>query len=193
MLMDEMSRVLTFATLVVFLPACGHAKAPLDTSVCAIAAHPSTFHNKTVRIRARAVSGYEAAFLMDADEKACPAKEGMLHLDFASVEHDETTNNFLMLFGTEIMFPPCDRDRELREGLAHALDPKAPAPKPCFDQVCLHCPRYDIIATFTGRLRYSGREPGHAHFGHLGMFTLQLDVNSVTGLDVADTQSVPTR
>lgn len=190
-LWNEMSRVLIFAALVVLLPARGHAKPPLDASVCTIAAHPSMFHNKTVRIHARAVSGYEAAFLMDANEETCPAKKGIINLHLDSAEHDETTDNFLRLFGTEMTYPPCDRDKELSEALAHALDPKAPAPKLCVDTVCFHCPRYNITATFTGKLRWSGREPGHAHFGHLGMFTLQLDVKSVTGLHVADTQPLP--
>ena len=191
-LVGEMRRVLTFTVLVVLLLAPSHAKAPIDTSVCAIAANPSKFHNKTVRIRAAAVSGLEAAFLMEGENGTCSAKSGMINLDFESVEHDdETTNNFLRLFGTQVTFPPCDRDKELKEGMAHALDPKAPAPKPCLDSsFCLHCPRYNIVATFIGKLRYSGREPGHARFGHLGMFTVQLDVRSVSNLDVADTQPV---
>lgn len=30
-----------------------------------------------------------------------------------SVEHDETTNNFLRLFGEQVTFPPSDRERNL--------------------------------------------------------------------------------
>jgi len=188
-----MRRVLTFTVLVVLLPARVCAKVPVDTNVCAIAAHPSKFHNKTVRIRAAAVSGFEAAYLMDSKDGTCSAKSAIINLDFESVEHDETTNNFRRLFEEQVTFPPCDRDKELIEGLAHALDAKRPAPKPCFDSsLCFHCPRYNIVATFTGKLRYSGREPGHARFGHLGMFTLELDLRSVSSLDVADTQPVPT-
>jgi len=181
-----MRRVLAFTVFVVFLPAISHAKAPVDKSVCAIAAHPSKFHNKIVRIRAAALSGMEAAILMEGKDGKWNDKCGRINLEFESVEHDETTTKFLELFGTQIT-SPC---KELSEGMAHILDPKVPAPKPCLDTVCEHCPRYNIVATFTGKLRYSGREPGHFGFGHLRMFNLQLDVKSVSDLDVTDTQPV---
>jgi hypothetical protein len=186
-----MTRVLIFTVFVVLLPAVGHAKAPVDASVCAIAEYPSKFHNKTVRIRAATLSGMEAAILMDGKDGKWNDKCGMINLDFGSVEHDETTSKFLKLFGTQITFPPCNRDKELNEVMAHIMDPKALAPKPCFDNLCVYCPRYNVVATFTGKLRYSGREPGHVRFGHLGMFPLQLDVRSVSNLDVTDTQAAP--
>jgi len=73
------------------------------------------------------------------------------------------------------------------------MDPSAPAPPPCFNFICLpfSCPRYSIAATFTGKLRYSGRELGHSRFGHLRMFNLQLDVTSISDLDVTDTAAHP--
>jgi hypothetical protein len=186
----EMKSVFTFMAFVVFLPAFGHAKEPVDTSVCAIAAHPSKFHNKTVRIRAAASSGMEAAFIMENKAGKWNKKCGRINLDFECVEHDETTNKFRELFGTQVTFPRCDRGKELSEGVAHIFDPDPPAPKLCFDISCLSCPRYDIVATFTGKIRHSGREPGHMRFGHLGMFNVQLDVRSVSNLDVTDTQPV---
>ena len=181
-----MRRALALTIFVVYLPQIGFAKAPLGVTVCEIAAHPSKFHNKTVRIRAAAISGMEAAFLTNYREGKDHC--GMVNLDFEAVEHDKATDEFLQLFGAQITFPQCDREKELNAGIAYILDPKAPAPKPCLDSFCWHCPRYNIVATFTGKLRYSGREAGHARFGHLGMFMLQLDVRSVSNLEVADTQ-----
>ncbi len=59
--------------------------------------------------------------------------DDLFHPAIESVEHDETTNNFIRLFGEQVAFPPCDRDMELIEGSAHVLDSKVPAPKACFD------------------------------------------------------------
>jgi hypothetical protein len=185
-----MTRLLTFTVFVVCLPAISHAKPPVVTSVCTIAAHPSKFHNKAVRVRAAALSGMEAAILVDRKDGRWNEKCGRINLDFESIGNDETTSRFLKLFGTQISVPPCDREKELKEGTAHILDSNAPAPKPCFDSFCVHCPRYDIVATFTGKLRYSGSEPGRVPFGHLAMFTLQLDVRRVSNLDITDTQAV---
>lgn len=177
-----MRRVLAFAVFVVFFPPISHAKAPVDISVCAIAAHPSKFRNKTVRIRATAIN-FEGYILMDA--KDVNVKCGRINLDFDSVERDETTKEFLRLFGTQLTSPQCDREKELNEGMAHILDPRVPAPKPCFESYVLG-PRYRIVATFTGTLRYWP----HARFGHGGQFNMQLDVGRVANLDVTDTQPV---
>ena len=179
-----MRRVLAFAVLVVFLAKSSHAKAPLDISVCAIAAHPSKFHNKTVRIRAAAIN-FEGAILMDGKDKKLNVKCGRINLDFDSVEHDETTKRFLTLFGISLTSPQCDREKELNEGMAHTLDPRDPAPKPCFARYVFG-PRYNIVATFTGRLR----SLAHARFGHLGQFNLQLDVSRIENLDVTDIKPV---
>src|SRR5215469_8574038 len=179
-----MRRVLAFTVFVVFLRAISHAKAPVDISVCAIAAHPSKFRNKTVRIRAAAIN-FEGAILMDGKDGKLNVECCRINLDFDSIEHDETTKEFLRLFGTPLTFPQCAREKELNESMARILDPRVPAPKPCFDNYVVG-PRYKIVATFTGKLRYSGR----AHFGHLGQFNLQLDVTRVANLDIADTQPV---
>jgi hypothetical protein len=89
-----MRQVLTFTVFVVFVPAIGHPRAPVGASVCTIAAHPSKFHNKIVRIRAAALSGMEAAILVDGKDGKWNDKCGRINLDFESVEHDETTNKF---------------------------------------------------------------------------------------------------
>src|SRR5262249_3620011 len=139
----QMIRVLALAVFIGCLQVKGYAKEPLETTVCAIAAHPSTFHNKIVRIRAEALSGMEAATLMDGQDGKLDTKCGRINLNFDSVEHDNTTDQFLKLFGTDRTFPQCDREKELNQGMAHILDPRAPAPKPCFDTLCMHCPRYN--------------------------------------------------
>jgi len=184
-------RSLGMAMLLVCLPALAQKRGPVDTSICSIAAHPSKFHSKIVRIRGTALSGMEASCLIDSKDGLRNKECGQINLDFHSAGNDESTSRFLQLFGEQISPPKCNKDEELKQGFAHALDPSVPAPTPCFANLifCVHCPRYSIVATFTGRLRYSAKEPGHARFGHLGMFTLQLDVASVSNLEVTDSQS----
>ncbi len=120
---------------------------------------------------------------MDGQNGKLNVECGRINLNFDSVEQAQTTKEFLRLFGTQLTSPQCDREKELNEGMAHILDPKAPAPKPCFDSYVLG-PRYKIVATFTGKLQYSP----HARFGPLGQFNMQLDVGTVANLDVTDIQ-----
>jgi len=170
------------------IPALGQTRGrPVDTSICSVAAHPSKFSHKNVRIRAMALSGMEASFLMDRKDGEWNKDCGQINLDFSSAGSDESTRRFLQLFAEQISQPKCNQDEELLQGMAHILDPNVPAPTPCFNFICFHCPRYNIVATFTGKLRYSATERGHARFGHLGMFDLQLDVVTVANLEVADT------
>jgi len=185
-------RSLGTAVLLVCVLALAQKPEPVDTSICTITAHPSRFHNKNVRVRGTASSGMEASFLIVESKDGQWNKQwGQINLDFHSARSDESTSRFLQWFPEQLSPPKCDKDEELRQGLAHALDPSVPAPRPCFATLCYFCPRYSIIATFTGRLRYSGKEPGHSGFGHLGMFNLQLDVTSASDLDVTDMAAHP--
>lgn len=173
------------------LPCFGQTRAFVDTSICAIATHPSKFHNKNVRIRGTAVSGMEASFLIDSRDGEGLKECGQINLDFHSTGTDESTERFLKLFDEQVSPPECNKDEEIVKAMAHFLDPAAPAPTPCFPIVsvaCIHCPRYTIVGTFTGKLRYSEMERGHARFGHLGMFNLQLDVATVFDLEITDSQ-----
>ncbi len=175
--------------IVIFLvcfPAFGQARTPMDTNICAISAHPSRFHNKNVRIRATALGGMEASILIDTKDGQWNKECGRISLDFHSAGSDDSTSRFLRLFREQISSQECSTDEELKQGTAHILDPNVPAPKPCFSIICVHCPRYRIVATFIGRLRYSAREPGQERFGHMGMFDLQLDVATVSNLEVTD-------
>jgi len=186
-----MNRAVTLAALLVCLPAFAQKSKLVETSVCAIDANPSKFHNKNIRVRGTASSGMEASILIDTKDGKWKKECGRINLDFDTVGNDESTSRFMQLFGVEVSAPKCPVEEEVKKALAHALDPKAPEPIPCFDArlICLYCPRYSIVATFTGKLRYSEKEPGHARFGHLGMFALQLDVATVSDLDVTDTQA----
>ena len=186
-----MSRSVVMAILLACLPALAQRREPVDTSICAIAVHPSKLHNRVVRVRGTASSGMEASVLFDTQDGEWKKECGHINLEFHSARSDESTSRFLQLFGEQITPPKCDTDERLVQGFRHALDPSVAAPLPCSSYICLWCPRYSIVATFTGKLRYSGREPGHAGFGHLGMFNLQLDVASVSDLDVTDTAAHP--
>jgi hypothetical protein len=180
---------ISIIAMCVCIPALSQTRAPVDTTVCSIAAHPSKFHNKNVRIRATALSGMETSILVDSKDGEWNRACGRINLDLHSAGSDESTSKFLRLFREQISPPECNRDKEIMQGMAHILDPSAPIPAPCFNFICVHCPRYNIVATFTGRLRYSEMEQGHARFGHMGMFNLQLDVATVSNLDVTDTQA----
>jgi hypothetical protein len=172
--------------MVLIIPALGQAPTPgpVVTSICSIAAHPSKFQSKSVRVRGTAVSGMEASVLIDTKHGEWNKECGQINLDFGSSGRDESTSRFVQFFTEQISVPKCDNDEQTKQGMAHILDPSVPAPTPCFSSICVHCPRYSIAATFTGKLRYSPRARGG--FGHLGMFNLQLDVTSVSNLDVTD-------
>lgn len=43
-----------------------------------------------------------------------------------------------------------------------------------------------VSATFTGTIRFAGKEPGREGFGHLGMLDLHLDATSVTNIEAMD-------
>jgi hypothetical protein len=180
-----MTRAVIIA-MVLSIPALGQASTPVpvDTSICSITAHPSKFNSKTVRVRGTAFSGMEASFLLDTKHGEWNKECGQINLDFGSSGRDESTSRFVQLFTEQISAPKCDKDEQTKQGIAHILDPSVPAPTPCFSFICVHCPRYSIAATFTGKLRYSPRARGG--FGHLGMFNLQLDVASVSNFDVTD-------
>ena len=179
-------RPLGLAILLICLPALAQKREPVNTSLCSIATHPSKFHNRYIRVRGTASGGMEASILLEFKDGKWKRECGRINLEFDSAGSDEGTTRFLQLFGEQISPPKCDSDERLTQGFRHAVDPNAPAPLPCSSFICLpnSCPRYSIVATFTGKLRYSGREPGHFGFGHLGMFTLQLDVKNVSDLDV---------
>jgi len=185
------ARSLGVAVLLICLPAFGQKHKPVDTTICSIAAHPSRFHNKYVRVRGKASSGMEASILIDFKDGKWRKECGRINLEFDSAGSDGSTTEFLRLFGEQTAPPKCDSDERLLQGFRHALDRSVPAPPPCFTFICISCPRYSIVATFTGKLRYSSKEPGHIGFGHLGMFNLQLDVTSVSDLDVTDAAAYP--
>ena len=185
-------RSLGIAVLLICLPAFGQRREPVDASICSIGAHPSKFHNKYVRVRGTAISaisvfgGMKVSTLIGFKDKNLRQECGptcgpcgQINLDFDSARSDESTTRFLQLFGEQITPPNCNGDERLIEGLRHALDPSIPAPPPCFPFICPSCPRYSIVATFTGKFRYFGGEPGH-------LDNFQLDVMSVSDLDVLD-------
>lgn len=186
-----MLRTLLVAMCLSALPAFAGTQHPIDTTMCAIAARPSRFHNKTVRIRATALSGFEASLLIDNTDGKWNKKCGRIWLEFESVGSDESTRRFLQLFGEQQSETEtkCNKEAELKQGMAHILDPNVPAPAPCleFKIACFDCPRYSIVATFTGKLRYSEKMPGRLGFGHLNAYNLQLDFESVSNLTVTDT------
>ena len=128
-----MIRTLIIAVCLCF-PAFGQTRGrPVDTSICSIAAHPSKFSNRNVRIRAMAVSSMEASFLMDSKDGEWNKDCGQINLDFNSAENDESTRRFLQLFAEQVSPPKCNQDEERLQGMAHILDPSVPAPTPCFN------------------------------------------------------------
>jgi hypothetical protein len=185
------ARSIGVAVLLICLPALGQKREPVDTSICSIAAHPSKFHDKYVRVRGTASSGMEASILIDFKDGKWRKECGRINLEFGSAGSDESTARFLRLFGEQITPPKCDSDERLMQGFRNALDPSTPAPPSCSTFTCIFCPRYSIVATFTGKVRYFAMEHRQVGFGHAGMFSLQLDVTSVSDLDVTDTAAHP--
>lgn len=189
-----LGRSLGIAVLLICLPAFGQRREPVDASICSIGAHPSKFNNKRVRVRGRAISaishgGIKVSTLIGFKRgnlrqvcglTTCEPICGQIDMRFDSAGSDESTTRFLQLFGEQIKItqPNCNSDEQLIQGLRHALDPSIPAPPPCFAAPpCIYCPRYSIVATFTGKFRYPVESP---------ISDFQLDVISVSDLDVLD-------
>ena len=162
----------------------------MGASVCSIGAHPSKFHNKYVRVRGTAISaisvfgGVKVSTLIGFKDGKFRQVCGQINLDLDSAGSDESTTKFLQLFAEQITPPNCNGDERLIQGFRHALDPSIPAPPPCLTFICPSCPRYSIVATFTGKFRYFRGEPGH-------LYDFQLDVISVSDLDVTDRTAHP--
>jgi len=162
----------------------------VGASVCSIGAHPSKFHNKYVRVRGTAISaisvfgGVKVSTLIGFKDGKFRQVCGQINLDLDSAGSDESTTKFLQLFAEQITPPNCNGDERLIQGFRHALDPSIPAPPPCLTFICPSCPRYSIVATFTGKFRYFRGEPGH-------LYDFQLDVISVSDLDVTDRTAHP--
>jgi hypothetical protein len=155
------------------------AAKPVPTSVCEIARSPASFDGKLVRLRATVVSGFEAFGIDDPNNKKC----GMIWLSYpgggpvASTSFGPATPN--------LQRPPVrlKNDRQLKrfqELLDAHMYPRSRGTD------CIGCGRYNVTATFTGRLDYAGK--GHG-FGHLNAYKTRLVLESVSNVSALDLAS----
>jgi hypothetical protein len=157
-------------------------------SICALARNPSHYHGKTVRVRAILSRGIEYVGLEDDKAPSC----AFINLSTEAISNDEETRRFLRLADEEVV--PTSASYQ-QEALTHMMivlgylpgDKDASPPQPCTFLVCSGCFRYEpVIATFTGKFRYSKKEPGGCGFGHLNLQKFQLDVISVSDVEATD-------
>lgn len=170
--------VLRLASVACLLVGSAAAK-PVPTSVCEIARSPASFDGKLVRLRATVVSGFEVFGIEDPGNKKCD----MIWLSYpgggpvASTSFGPATPN--------LRRPPVKlkNNRQLKR-FQKLLDAQMyPRSR---GNTCIACSRYEVTATFTGRLDYAGR--GHG-FGHLNAFKARLVLKSVSNVSATDLAS----
>lgn len=170
-----------------FVQAAGQQPQPIDASLCVIAARPARFHNQTVRVRGTAVIATEASLLIESKNGKWNESCGRIWLDFGSATTDQQTKRFLQLAG-EQRVRTCTPEEQLKQGMSSVLASSGQNHPPCVRLFCVDCPRYSIVATFTGRLRDAESQPGGIGFGHLNTFRLELEVETVQKLQITDLQ-----
>ena len=196
--------------------ACGcglHAQtaAPVDVKVCDVVKNPAAFDGKIVRITGTAVAGFDEFVLKDATDPNCGFQENAIWLSYPA--------------GTKAKSGPV-AIVTLQPAHNFAASYKAPARTPVtlqmskdfkrFDSLmaqshqsgadmCLGCARYEVTATFVGRLDgvadptlrrdKSGKIVGFGGFGNLNGYPARLVLQSVSNvtpkqIDYAKTDAI---
>jgi len=171
------------AWILVCLPS-GAQSGVATVSVCALSRNPSRYHGKTVRVRAILSRGMEFVGLQDDKVPSC------VFINLKIISDDEVTRRFQHLAGEEVVPTNADEQETLKHMMIvlGSLPGDSALPHECgTPAVCYGCYRYEpVIATFTGKFRYSKKEPGSVGFGHLNSHKFQLDVTSVSDIQATD-------
>jgi hypothetical protein len=188
----SMKRILLPALcLLVF--GCGlHAQA-VDTTVCAVIKNPTSFDGKIVRIKATAAAGFDEFILKDGD---CGAQVNGIWLDYPAGTKGKSGPTALLELAPAHNFAgkytaPARADvtldkskdfKQLDSWLAQSHNPSS--------GICLGCGRYEVTATFVGRLDgvadtalkhdADGKVIGFGGFGNMNAYPARLVLQSVS-------------
>ena len=147
------------------------------TTVCEIAAHPQTFSGRIVTVRANVIAGFEVFAIEDPSDKC---ERMWLKYAGSGPTAMVSMGNKIPSRGTIPI--ELNRDAEFDKFTDLLVAKMYPRFR---GDVCVARNRYQVSATFTGRVDLAPQGTG---FGHLNAYSLQFETQSVadaTGKDLA--------
>lgn len=190
-----MKRVLLPAFFLLVM-GCGLHAQVVDTTVCAVIKNPKSFDGKMVRIKATAAAGFDEFILKDGD---CGAQVNGIWLDYPPGTKGKAGPVALLElkpahnFSGQYTAPAraavtLDTDKNFKQFDSWLAQPHGEELG-----ICLGCTRYEVTATFVGRLDgvadatlkrdASGRIVGFGGFGNMNAYPARLVLQSVSGAE----------
>ena len=175
---------------------CGLHAQVVDTTVCAVIRNPKSFDGKIVSIKAAAAAGFDQFILKDGD---CGAQVNGIWLDYppgtkakagpAALLELEPAHNFSGKYTAPARADvTLDKNKDFKQfdswlAQAHS-EPSG---------ICLGCSRYEVTATFVGRLDgvadaalkrdANGKIVGFGGFGNMNAYPARLVLQSVSNVE----------
>jgi len=187
-----MKRILLPA-LCVLVFGCGLHAQVVDTTVCAVIKNPKSFDGKMVRIKATAAAGFDQFILKDGD---CGAQVNGIWLDYpagtkgkagpAAVLELEPAHNFSGAYTAPARAEvTLQKDKDFKQFDSWLAQSHSET-----EDICLGCSRYEVTATFVGRLDgvadaslkrdANGKVIGFGGFGNMNAYPARLVLQSVS-------------
>ncbi|MFZ0339968.1 MAG: hypothetical protein WAL45_18210 [Terracidiphilus sp.] len=178
---------------------CGlhaQAAAPVDVNVCDVVKNPASFDGKMVRIKGTVVAGFDEFVIKDATDPNCGFQVNAIWLSYpqgskaksgpAAIVTAQPAHNFAGIWKVPTRTPvTLDKSKEFKQfdSLLSQTHQKGM-------DMCLGCARYEVTATFTGRLDSvadasikrdaSGKIVGLGGFGNMNAYPARLVLASVS-------------
>jgi hypothetical protein len=187
-----MKRVLVLA-LFLGTCACGLSAQAVDTSVCAILKSPASFDGKIVHIKGVAVAGFDQFFVKDPG--GCGYQVDGIWLDYpqgtkgkagpAALVQIQPAHNFSGTYTAPTRAAvTLDKSKDFKQ-----FDSLLSQPRNKGAGLCLGCTRYEVSATFVGRIDAvadptlqrdkAGKITGFGGFGNMNAYPARLVLQSV--------------
>jgi hypothetical protein len=187
-----MKRIFGLALLVCAC-ACGLYAQVVDTTVCDVLKNPKSFDGKIVRIKGTAVAGFDQFVVKDTD---CAYQVNEIWLSYpqgtkgkagpAAVLELQPAHNFSGTYTAPTRTPvTLDKSKDFKQfdSLLSQIHQKGA-------DMCLGCTRYEVSATFVGRLDgvaiaalqrdKDGKIVGFGGFGNMNSYAARLVLQSVS-------------
>ena len=178
---------------------CGlhaQAAAPVDVAVCDVVKNPASFDGKMVRIKGTVVAGFDEFMIKDATDPNCGFQVNGIWLSYpqgskaksgpVAIVTAQPAHNFAGTLKTPARTPvTLDKSKDFKQ-----FDSLLSQPHQKGADMCLGCARYEVTATFTGRLDTvadaavkrdkSGKIVGLGGFGNMNAYPARLVLESVS-------------
>jgi hypothetical protein len=175
------------------------AAGPVDANVCDVVKNPAPFDGKMVRIKGTVVAGFDEFIIKDATDPNCGFQVNGIWLSYpqgskaksgpVAIVTAEPAHNFAGTLKAATRTPvTLDKSKDFKQ-----FDSLLAQPHQKGLDMCLGCARYEVTATFTGRLDTvadasikrdaSGKIVSFGGFGNMNAYPARLVLESVS--DVA--------